>query len=118
MKWIGQHIWDLTSRFRHSLYLDGTLASTGNQAVTRDQVLVRDSSTGLVSYNDTVGNTYTHDQGIANSVWSMDHNLNKHPSVTVVDSGGTVVVGQVTYLNTNRLTITFKSGFSGKAYLN
>ena len=34
MKWIGQHIWDLVSRFRDDVYLEGietgTIASGGS----------------------------------------------------------------------------------------
>jgi hypothetical protein len=61
---------------------------------------------------------YIHDQGIAGSTWSINHSLKKFPSVTVVDSAGTVVIGMVDYTDLNNLTITFSSGFSGKAYLN
>tara|TARA_R110000851_G_scaffold57420_2_gene133757 strand:+ start:2882 stop:3478 length:597 start_codon:yes stop_codon:yes gene_type:complete len=62
--------------------------------------------------------TYVHDQGLPNSIWSISHNLEKFPSVSVVDSGGAIVIGQVEYVNLNTITITFSSAFSGKAYLN
>ena len=62
--------------------------------------------------------TYVHVQSSAASVWVVTHNLNKYPSVTVVDSAGSVVVGEVVYNNTNKVTITFIGSFSGKAYLN
>ncbi len=61
---------------------------------------------------------YVHDQGISSASWSIQHNLNKFPSVEVVDSAGTVVIGEVSYTDVNNLTIDFISGFSGKAYLN
>lgn len=51
-------------------------------------------------------------------VWTITHNLDKKPSVTVVDSAETVVIGSVTYINSNSLRITFDGSFSGKAYLN
>lgn len=62
--------------------------------------------------------THVHIQSSAASVWEITHNLNKYPSVTVVDSAGSVVVGEVKYNNTNKVTITFIGSFSGKAYLN
>ena len=67
--------------------------------------------------------TYTHAQNVAASEWVITHNLDKHPSVTVVDSGDTVVTGTVVYNSNTQLTITFEAGgdasaFSGKAYLN
>lgn len=62
--------------------------------------------------------TYTHTQISAQSVWTVNHNLNKYPSVTVVDSGETVVIGDVDYTNANTLTIEFSAAFGGRAYLN
>lgn len=62
--------------------------------------------------------TYVFTQQTASNRWTVNHNLNKYPSVTVVDSGNNVVVGEVEYLSTNALTITFNSAFSGKAYMN
>ena len=61
---------------------------------------------------------YTHNQISSNQEWQIRHNLGKHPSVTVVDSAKTVVVGDVEYLNTEELIVRFTSEFSGKAFLN
>lgn len=61
---------------------------------------------------------YFHDQGIPDSTWTITHNLNKYPSCVVVDSGGTTVMGQITFITTNSLTVTFSGAFSGSAYLN
>ena len=57
-------------------------------------------------------------QNVPSDVWEIKHNLNKYPSVTVVDSGESVVVGEVTYIDNNNLVISFIGSFSGKAYLN
>lgn len=62
--------------------------------------------------------THVHSQGAASSTWNITHNLNKKPSVTVVNSSDEVVVGEIAYTNNNSLTINFSAGFSGKAYLN
>ena len=61
---------------------------------------------------------YVYEQGIASDTWTITHNLNRHPSVTVVDSGDTVVIGYITYLDDNSLEIKFNGAFKGKAYLN
>ena len=61
---------------------------------------------------------YTHNQAVASSEWIITHNLNKYPSIEVVDSGGSMVIGDVTYNNTNQITIKFSAAFSGKAFLN
>ena len=67
--------------------------------------------------------TYTHNQSSVSNTWTITHNLNRFPSVTVVDTGNTIVIGDVTYNSANQLTITFFAGgnalaFQGKAYLN
>ena len=67
--------------------------------------------------------TYTHNQSSTSDTWTITHNLNRFPSVTVVDSADTIVYGTVVYNSANQLTITFFEGssalaFQGKAYLN
>ena len=62
--------------------------------------------------------SYTHTQSNATDQWVITHNLNKHPSVAVVDSGGNIVITEVRYDSANRLTVLFNSAESGKAYLN
>lgn len=54
----------------------------------------------------------------AQKVWVIEHNLGKNPSVSVADSAGSWIIGEVNYINDNKLTITFNSSFSGVAYLN
>jgi hypothetical protein len=62
--------------------------------------------------------TYIHFQSVPSIVWTVAHNKDKYPSVTVVDSTGRVVFGQVDYIDKNVIQITFSAAFSGKAYLN
>ena len=57
-------------------------------------------------------------QGVPSATWNITHNLGKFPSITVVDTGNTVVIGEYTYINNNQVTLTFSSPFPGKAYLN
>ena len=52
------------------------------------------------------------------SQWNISHPLDKFPSITVVDSGGSVVIGDVLYIDNSNIIITFNSAFSGIAYLN
>lgn len=61
---------------------------------------------------------YRHTQGVSASVWTINHNLNKRPSVTVTDSAGTVIIGQVKYLSNNSVELSFSAAFSGFAELN
>lgn len=63
------------------------------------------------------GGTYHHIQSSPSAVWTINHNLGFYPNVTIVDSAGSVVEGDVTYPNTNTMVLTFTGGFSGDAYL-
>ena len=60
--------------------------------------------------------TYTHNQSSVSNTWTITHNLNRFPSVTVVDSADTIVYGTVVYNSANQLTITFFEGSSALAF--
>ena len=74
--------------------------------------------TGGASADLSLLGNYVHDQGVSASVWSVSHGLGKYPSVMVVDSANSVVVGEIEYIDSNNIVITFNSGFSGYAYIN
>ena len=79
---------------------------------------VNATATGVV-FEDIIQDLhYTHDQGIPNVVWTINHNLNKYPSAVVVDSAKSVVAGAIDYVDLNNITITFNAAFSGEAYIN
>ena len=118
MKWIGQHIFDFISRFRNDVHVEKKFYDASGSAGSTGQTLTTDGST--LSWTDA---TYTHTQSSTANTWTITHNLNRYPSVTVIDSGNTVVTGTVVYNSANQLTVTFFSAdsalaFSGKAYLN
>lgn len=83
---------------------------------------------GKIFYDDTKGNRvllaeknpaqFVHNQQVASTEWAIQHNLGKFPTVTIVDSGNTVVVGDIQYIDENNLKCIFNYKFSGKAYLN
>jgi len=65
--------------------------------------------------------TYVHYQSQASDTWLVIHNLGKRPAVTVEDSGGNEVFGDVSFDvtdPTNKLTISFTAAFGGTAFLN
>jgi hypothetical protein len=66
----------------------------------------------------TSGGFYMHDQSVPAATWTVVHNLGYNPAgIFVTDSSGSDVEGEVTYVNTNQLTLTFSAAFSGKAYV-
>ena len=62
--------------------------------------------------------TFTFTQGTLSDTWTINHNLDRFPSVTVVDNSNNIVVGAVTYNNSNQIVISFSETVIGKAYLN
>lgn len=60
---------------------------------------------------------YHHVQGTASATWNITHHLGWYPNVTVQDSGGSIVEGEISYTSSNTLTVTFSGAFRGDAYL-
>lgn len=56
-------------------------------------------------------------QSSPQAVWSISHPLGRRPAVTVVDSAGSVVEGEVDYPSDSVVTVTFSSAFAGEALL-
>lgn len=87
-----------------------------NVSVTQQQSSDLTISTGGIVSSPHA--TYTHTQASASTTWVIAHNLSCKPSVTIVDSGGNVQIGEVLYNSDNQVTVTFAAAFSGYAYLN
>ena len=68
--------------------------------------------------SDNADKTFVFTQGVPALVWTVNHNLAKFPSVSVVDTANTGVISQIDYIDNNNLTITNTAQFAGKAYLN
>lgn len=80
--------------------------------------LINGETYGLARTLVNQDKTYRHLQGVSSSSWVIQHNLNKYPSVTVQDSAGSIVIGEITYNSKNIITLTFSGAFSGEAHLN
>jgi hypothetical protein len=61
--------------------------------------------------------SYVHVQGVPSDNWVIMHPLAYFPNITVVDSTGTEVEGDVTYTSASTVTVSFSGAFSGTAYL-
>jgi len=60
---------------------------------------------------------YAYTQYSPSSVWSIAHNLNFYPNVTTLDSSGAICEGEIDYIDSNNIRVTFLAAFSGTAYL-
>jgi len=61
---------------------------------------------------------YVHTQGVASATWNVTHGLGKFPSITVVDTGGSVVEGDIFHTDNNNAILTFSAPFTGEAFCN
>lgn len=119
-----------TQGTRGTIFISGNGAPTSDIGIDGDFYIDLDDSSAV--YGPKVDGTWPvlaigrfsqftvrhiHTQGSASATWTVNHILGGHPSVTVVDSTGTVVVGTVTYNSTSEIRIEFTAPFSGIAYL-
>ncbi len=75
-------------------------------------------ATGPAGTSGAAAGTYVHTQSSASATWTVVHNLGYFPGgVSVVDSAGSKVYGDVTHTSTNQLVINFTAGFGGKVYI-
>lgn len=87
-----------------------TIGTSGPATLIGDVLNIPEYSSG--------DKTYVFIQSTPAATWTITHNLNKYPSVSVVNTNNIIVYGQTTYINANELQIEFSAGFSGKAYMN
>ena len=72
----------------------------------------------FVDANSAGDKNFVFNQAVASATWTVQHNLNKFPSCTMVLGTGQQGYGDVTFIDENNLTITFAGAESGKAYIN
>lgn len=104
--------------FPGSLTLNGVLKDFTGSAGNAMDVLVAQGDGTVRWERPPQAREFTYTQAVPSKTWTITHNLEKKPSVSVVDSADTMVVGSVEYVNENELIITFENIFAGKAYLN
>lgn len=129
-KWdIGDFVTALDEEYgvtfmKQILEVEETVDETGYSAIPtlgipEKQIGETEGAGGTVESSGGGGDiTYIHTHMTAEKEWDIQHNLNKYPSVSVVDSAGNTVIGECEYISKDRLILRFSGGFSGHAYLN
>ena len=88
-----------------------------------NQIIIDAESVNLVGVRTgavpsvSVVRRYIHEQASPATSWAIVHDLGGKPSVTIVDTSDTHVVGDVTYNSTTSITVAFTAAFAGYAYL-
>lgn len=109
---------DITNRFSQVAFLDIEVEFVEGQGSFEPGKLYSFIEKVTLVPSVFVDKSFFYIQESASDTWVITHNLDKRPSVTVVDSGSSVVYGNTTYNGTNQVTINFSAPFSGVAYLN
>lgn len=98
-----------------SLLGSGNITVSGISQINGNPLIEATTVNGVVSLTPQ---TVVHEQSLASDTWEITHNLGKYPSVTLVDSAGTVFGGAITYDSLNKCTIRMNGASTGKAFLN
>ena len=113
------------STFGHFLIDSYTVSTAGFYTLNLTNIGGNGNLTDLLYYDFAVfqlssqgAPTFVFTQTVAATVWNVNHNLGKFPSITVIDTANTVVTGEYTYTDNSSVTLTFSAAFAGKAYLN
>lgn len=90
-----------------------SLAASGLQGPKGD--------TGAVGPKGEAGDpaiaSFTYENQVGSTVWTIQHNLGFRPAVTVQDYSKTTIEGDVEHIDANNLKVTFSVQVSGYAYL-
>lgn len=79
-------------------------------------------STGVLSIapqaieENNVAKIFKYVQTTPSDTWTIQHNLGYKPSVTVIDSAGSVLFGDIEHNGDDQLTLYFFGGFAGEAH--
>lgn len=104
--------------------IPGTQGRQGEDGKSAYEIAKEHGYTGteaewLESLKGTGGDKhYVHKQETSSDTWEVTHGLGKEPAVTIVDSAGTEVIGEVEYVSLNKCILRFQAPFSGKAIFN
>lgn len=61
---------------------------------------------------------YIYEQTEAKDVWVINHDLDKYPSVIIVDGSNIAIIGEIEYISENKIIARFNKEYTGKAILN
>lgn len=61
---------------------------------------------------------FLYEQEIPSAVWTIQHDLGKYPSITLLDADGVIMFGDIKYVDMEIVEITFATEITGKALLN
>lgn len=82
--------------------------------------LITDADVLLISDNTSLSSdaNFVHNQILSSTSWTVNHGLNKYPSVILIDNDGYEFDAIIRHVDTNNVIITVSPATSGKAIFN
>ena len=94
------------------------MVDNGYELATKEEAIEGASETKIISpYSLAATLGDMHYQPSPEALWVINHNMNRYPKGSIVDSAGAEVEGAPEYVDRNTLNVRFVGGFSGIAYL-
>lgn len=112
---------DVQTIINSKTIIDTTINKSGPRGLSAYEIWLQNGGLGTeIDFLNSlkISGTFSYEQMIPSTEWHVEHNLKGYPSVTVVDSAGSVVYGEVYYIDENNLKVIFNVSFSGQVYLN
>lgn len=86
--------------------------------LARSMEKVSQSQGGDSSSSNVNDKNYVYEWATLESSVTVNHNLGKYPSVTIIDTAGSEIIGDITYVDENTVTLSFSAPTRGKACFN
>jgi hypothetical protein len=103
----------------YQLVVDDHIFSEGVNLIAGENVsLIPNTTENSIKIESAPDKTFVFTQAVASKEWIIPHPLHKYPNVTFVDSAGSIVIGEISYLSLDLVVGTFSAEFGGRAYLN
>ncbi len=104
-----------TQNAQNNSYYDIVVAYKGGN---NGLIANKDYFISLLTYAGANDANFLYTLDGSTNVYTIDHNLNKYPAVTIFDANNAEVETQIVFNTLNRATLTFSLPFTGKASFN
>lgn len=95
----------------------GLPGPTGPQGPPGDSIVGPEGPAGPQGEPGIPFYSYVHTQSSPSATWTIEHNLGGLLNITVIDSAGSQIEGDVVFQDLNTVVIQYSGAFSGTAFL-
>lgn len=101
-----------------SIVLGNNINATQSNSIYCSNIFLSgDSTINGTPIENILDERFVYQQPMPLDEWVINHNLNRLPIVFIVDTAGTIITGQIIYIDLNNVGVYFNSTVAGTAYL-